>query len=604
MLTRSGVIRKPSKETLFFLFVGTLTLSVYTTYKGFYGIFVALMHARLEEQEITGWALPYFWMPSAEALRAGFYPYSLGNFFKYINEWAPVMCGWFVANFFFSLYVYGIAIILRRLWVDIEALPFPYAQTWLIGQLIREETNGSKYKIFMTTLIVMFIFMLPFTIIVLYPPFPDIYGWLKNPLFFAWSPGTYDLTDAFPFIASTIVSPICLQTNPLYYALCLLAPLDILFSGMIGWLVLKMILPQVLYYFGYYSGALKTDFWGKAWMVPRGEPLKLNAFGGMGLFPGVVIFNILLNWRYFADAFKYAFKGGDVELSKEYRVGFLFIVISLIVLIPFLIASNLTIASAIVLLWVTFIASVGFARGHVYASLGPTCDSGEISAGWFYPLYGTHIEPGKETAEQLMSLFMANRFVASSDDALGRTYSPICFMLDSFKIAKMAGMKSIDVVKAMIVASVIGAALTPLINIVGWHYFGLMIIPASKEWNFMHVGQATVYNAAPAPWPWWPHALAGFITAAVLSFLRLRYVWWPLDPMGLALVTFGWNFGWWDTGPMLAICWVIKYIILKVGGRRLYEEYTIPALIGIYTGFGLGVLLVSIAGIVRFFLPY
>ena len=98
--------------------------------------------------------------------------------------------------------------------------------------------------------------------------------------------------------------------------------------------------------------------------------------------------------------------------------------------------------------------------------------------------------------------------------------------------------------------------------------------------------------------------MAGFITAAVLSFLRLRYVWWPLEPLGLAIVTNGWNFSWWDTGPMFTICWVIKYIILKVGGRRLYEEYTIPAVVGIMTGMGMGVLLAGIAGVIRFFMAY
>ena len=98
--------------------------------------------------------------------------------------------------------------------------------------------------------------------------------------------------------------------------------------------------------------------------------------------------------------------------------------------------------------------------------------------------------------------------------------------------------------------------------------------------------------------------MAGFITAAVLGYLRLRYVWWPLDPVGLMVVTFGDAPSWCDMGHMFTIYWAIKYIILRVDGRRLYEEYTIPALIGIMTGIGIGVLLICIAEIIRFFIPY
>jgi len=606
ILLKAGLLKKsPNKVVLAYLYIASLICAIYTTYKGFYCDFAGFTHARLEAQEITGWALPYFWMPSAEAIRAGFYPNSVGNFFRYASEWGPVLATWIFMPMFFSFFVYSIAIILRRLWVDIESLPFTHAQGWVIGQLITGEADNKKYKIFMAAFIIALLFMIPYVIIVLYPPFPDIYGWLKNPLFCAWSPGGYYAQDAFPFLRSTIVAPLVLQTNPIYYCIGLLAPLDVLFSAMIGWLVLKIALPQILYYMGYYTGALTvTSWWGKPALVGRGEPLKLLAFSGMGIIPGVIIFNLALNWRYIVDTFRLARRGGAE--GNEYRLGYVLLIVSIIFLIPFLVVSNLTIASSIVLLWVIFLTSMFFARAHAYAGIAIMSGPGEsgMTGGWFYLIYGSYIPPGKETADQLMALTLANWSAASSDDAFGKTYGPAAYILDCFKVGRMAGLGAIDVIKAVLIATIIAAILAPPVTILTWHYFGLMVVPASKEWNWMTCGQAVNYNDIPAPWPWWPHALAGFITAAVLSFLRLRYVWWPLEPLGLAIVTNGWNFSWWDTGPMFTICWVIKYIILKVGGRRLYEEYTIPALIGIMTGMGMGVLLAGIAGVIRFFMAY
>jgi len=602
ILTKAGLFKKsPSRAALAYLYMASLICSIYTTYKGFYCDFVGFTHARLEEQEITGWALPWFWMPSAEAIRAGFYSYSVGNFFRYANEWGPVLATWIFMPMFFSFFVYSIAIILRRLWVDIESLPFPHAQIWLIAQLTRGETNGRKYKIFMATFIIALLFMLPFVIIVLYPPFPDIYGWLKNPLFCSFLPGSFDVQDAFPFLRSTIVSPFVIQTNPIYYCISILAPLDVLFSAMVGWLVLKMMLPQVLYYMGYYTGALAvTNTWGKGSLISRGEPLKLDAFFGMGLVPGTILFNIFLHWRYIANTFRLVSKGG-VE-GNEYRLGYILLIISLIFLIPFLIASNLTIASTIVLLWVIFINAFFSARGHAYAGLGLACGTSGRTNGWFYLIYGTYIPPGKETADQLMALTLANWSAAMADDAYGKTIGPAAYIFDCFKVGKMAGLKTMDVIKAVLVATIIATILAPPVTILTWHHFGLMVVPACKEWNWMHTGQATNYNNNPAPWPWWPHALAGFITAAVLSFLRLRYVWWPLEPIGMSIVLFDWGSA--DPGLMLTISWLLKYIIFKIGGRRLYEEYTIPAAIGILTGIGMGVLLAAIAGVIRFFVPY
>ena len=65
----------------------------------------------------------------------------------------------------------------------------------------------------------------------------------------------------------------------------------------------------------------------------------------------------------------------------------------------------------------------------------------------------------------------------------------------------------------------------------------------------------------------WAVWFLGFFEAAALAFLRARYYWFPLHPMGLA---FQWNIVaivYWST---LMLVWMAKLTILRFGGVRAY----------------------------------
>jgi hypothetical protein len=48
------------------------------------------------------------------------------------------------------------------------------------------------------------------------------------------------------------------------------------------------------------------------------------------------------------------------------------------------------------------------------------------------------------------------------------------------------------------------------------------------------------------------------------------------------------------------IVWVVKYTMIKIGGRKAYDEIGMPAAFGIITGEITGIIIVSIINIVRF----
>jgi len=75
-------------------------------------------------------------------------------------------------------------------------------------------------------------------------------------------------------------------------------------------------------------------------------------------------------------------------------------------------------------------------------------------------------------------------------------------------------------------------------------------------------------------------SLFGFIFSIVLLFMRMRFFWWPIHPIGYA-IAYSWdmNLLWF---PIL-ISFIAKSIILRYGGLSLYRR-TVPLFLGFILG--------------------
>jgi len=87
-------------------------------------------------------------------------------------------------------------------------------------------------------------------------------------------------------------------------------------------------------------------------------------------------------------------------------------------------------------------------------------------------------------------------------------------------------------------------------------------------------------------------ALAGFC-----SFLRYRYLWWPLSPIGLTVF---------PTGVLthqvfsIFLVWSTKILLLKIGGIGLYRR-AMPLFMGLLLGYVIGIAIIFVV-VVFFFL--
>jgi hypothetical protein len=73
---------------------------------------------------------------------------------------------------------------------------------------------------------------------------------------------------------------------------------------------------------------------------------------------------------------------------------------------------------------------------------------------------------------------------------------------------------------------------------------------------------------------------SGMLVVAALTALRLRFLWWPLHPIGYAVAN-TWTMAWlWF--PCL-LMWLVKGLVLRYGGLRLYRHW-MPFFLGLILG--------------------
>lgn len=111
------------------------------------------------------------------------------------------------------------------------------------------------------------------------------------------------------------------------------------------------------------------------------------------------------------------------------------------------------------------------------------------------------------------------------------------------------------------------------------------------------------YNQVPSTEIQLSAAGAGFIITVILSLLNARFLWWPLHPVGFILAT-GVAPNWMREWNAMLGAWIAKFLTLRIGGSKAYEEYGIPFVSGGIAGYALANLIAYLIGTVRFFIPF
>ena len=88
----------------------------------------------------------------------------------------------------------------------------------------------------------------------------------------------------------------------------------------------------------------------------------------------------------------------------------------------------------------------------------------------------------------------------------------------------------------------------------------------------------------------------GGLATLLLIFLRHRFVWWPLHPVGLAISG---SYLARRTSLTILLAWLVKLVMLKMGGPAVYRKSR-PLFIGLLVGYVLGVALSAFIDVLWF----
>ena len=507
----------------------------------------------------NGWAeylhphLPGWLIPSNE-LQA------MTWFFEGIPDDQPIPWGVWVSPLFWWMSFFAALImgcfclvsILRRQWVDKERVVFPLAQVPLV--MMAESDGSGRLPVFMQTRTFWFGFAIPVVIVLwnmvgyFLPTFPGIL--LRNSVQLFRDAPVVQLNIYFPLIGFAY-----------------LINLDVAFSIWVFYL-LGVIQMAIYNRFGISAGASDNYC----------SPSAVMSWQGFGGFVVLVGWGLWMARDHLKEVFYKAIgKADGVDDRQEllsYRTSVIGLLVGLIYIVLFLLASGMSLLVAGVFLFAVFVLYLGVTR--IVIEGGLVFLRGPMIAQHFtvYVLGVTSISP----------VNMA---------ALSVSYAWFCDVKSFFMPAAAHAAKLGNALQLRRKAIVTAVVLSLLVSVITSMSYTLSMGYSHGAYNYgdwiFRGGSLVPYNAMvekmrnpfDAGWDKLGVMVAGMAVMSGLTFMRYRFNWWPLHPLGFPVA---------DTLPVrlsafsIFIAWVAKSLILRFGGIALYRKGE-PFFYGMIVGF-------------------
>jgi hypothetical protein len=550
--------------------------------------------------------IPSTMAPSTAALT----PWVTGGAGVPWGDWAPVILWWSARHIFIVLLMVSLTVILRKSWIDMERIPFQ--QSIMAYELAKVSMGGRskllQSKAFAVGILLGIVFQLPIFLSYIYPWFPDIYGWRVN----TCSTGAYYVPAGSPLLAIIGLSNI--QKNPATYALMFLAPLKVLFSTWV-WYIVYLVLIQISWVEGFYTGmdvengccrgysGRDTPLWG--------PPFKFMALSFAGGFSALAIIYLFLNRTYLAQTLKAAIGKLSPDIVQDlernealtYRQAWSLFASAFILNILIYAVVGVSPYSAFVLTGGLLILWIGMARlaGLTGINSSESVDHGNT----FLRLFVWPQAPQPLTQDFMLTS-------AAAQWASQPYYPPYGLAIVSsfagFRFASSSGADNKNVFKVVVLALSVGFVASFLTIIPLNYSFGIQRLSwsgfiSSTEFR-NRTGNPDIWNTRPGTEPLAPYVLGGFAIVGALYFLSARFVWFPLEPVGFILGTSMLGAGLLGFWMPALVCWIAKTLTLRIGGSKMYEERAVPLASGFVAGYALITVIAVFVFVVRFFYPF
>lgn len=156
--------------------------------------------------------------------------------------------------------------------------------------------------------------------------------------------------------------------------------------------------------------------------------------------------------------------------------------------------------------------------------------------------------------------------------------------LDGFRMAMTAGVSLRQLVGAMAVAVIVAITVAFWSGLFVWYSLGAA---AKTDWWRTEMGMVPfleLHSQLASP----PRADiaagvfdgVGSVATCLLAFLRMRFLGFPLHPVGYAMAN---TYSWGHLPVPFFLAWLVKTLVLRYGGMRLYRR-SLPLFLGLILG--------------------
>lgn len=461
--------------------------------------------------------------------------------------WIIPILSWFVFIFLLIFIMLCLNVIIRRQWAEQEKLSYPIIQ--LAYQMTGERRGILKRRLFWVGFLAAALIDVLNGLNFIWPQIPHIP--IKD----------YDLINYITEKPWSAVGSMPIRFYPYVTGLCFLMPLDLSFSC----------------WFFYLFGKAQLVF-GSAMGVHAMPAFPYFSEQSTGALFGVCLLAIWLSRLHLIEVFKLIFglksRYDTSDEPMSYRTAAICIILSFSLLFLFCYKAGMSPWIIVIFFGVYYMVAVAITRMRAEAGVPVHAVQYVNPQSFLITTLGTK-RLGAMNLTMLALFYWFNRFNRSH---------PMPHQLEGFRLAELAKIDNRRLMYAMIIAMVFGIMVTLWIFPYDVYKHGA----ASRAAEVLATGWVT-YNSLES-WLTYPRPpdnfgiafmVAGFIFTFFLMLMRMKFVWFPLHPVGYALgigsstIDFYW--------VVLVVTSIAKWQILKHGGVGGYRK-AVPFFLGLIIG--------------------
>ena len=469
----------------------------------------------------------------------------------YFKAWLIPGVAWIAFLFALMIVMLGLTTLLRKQWTEHERLTYPLIQLPL--EMTNPGSNFFKNRLMWLGFGIAALISIENLLNSIYPAFPYIPVKRQN------------IHQYFTERPWNAMGSVRLSFYPFVIGISFLMPLDLLLSCWVFYWVYKIEL-------------MVGNIMG--WQgLPRFPYIAEQSFG---VYIGLLAVALWTGRAHFTRLGRHLFSGAtstsQLDDSQEpipYRLAFACVVFGTIFLTVFSYKAGMPLWVIPLFFGIYFLLGTMIAR--LRAEMGFLChdfQNGVDPHHMIIDAFGTRrLGAGALTVFTLyMHFTFANRTNLMPQQ------------LEAFKISERRNINPRHIAIAIVLATLIGAIATYWLLLDNYYRHGA----ESGYYMGPTTGRGWIYNRLES-WLNSPQerdkpALAfmsgGLGVAVVLMFLRGRFLWWSLHPLGYAMAD---SWGMYNLWSCLFVAWALKAVILRYGGLNAYRR-AIPCFLGLALG--------------------